>query len=323
MGGGSWSNATYRAEAASVPKEERYRGDREMQQTGHYKNWLNPSRKPFFESRDIDGLDAMDITLIHDLTGSTAIYREETFVGLPHLNQGLSQWNRHNEQLQVGIWGIADYTDPYELQIGEYEADVRMAQVLGELVKQSGGDEPEGYLAALWARANYVRADALEKRGLKGHTYLVLDEEGHPWLEPSELEHAFGTSMIQKRLSPKQVGQMALAKTHLFVLQLGKLTPTVTYWNNALGTDTDQSENSRVVQLVDPKFIAHTAAAVYALTEGARLTEVEGSLISEVGERQGQRITESVSRIPMGEQLKLRSGELPTSGPAVEGPGWL
>jgi hypothetical protein len=195
MGYGSVSDSGYARAAAAA-----FRYNRDVFDSGDLKPHpsLDPYGLGYRESRDSgEHPQSTPIAIWLDVTGSNIhqariVHRQlRNFMGLL-LNQ------QYVTDPQVMFSAVGDATcDRVPLQVGQFESDNRMDETLGNLVLEGGGggQKYESYQNAFYVMTRHVATDAWEKRGKKGHLYVVGDEMSWPHLRKTEITRLIGAEL--------------------------------------------------------------------------------------------------------------------------------
>lgn len=192
MGYGHWSPADWaRISAASrtMPRSALFAGDR-------IHPGLDPRNVSFREARDSrDSPESTPIVLALDETGSMGeIAHYMATDGLGTTVEGIIERKPVTDP-QVMVMGIGDADcDRAPLQVGQFEADLRVLDDLRRIWLEGGGggNAHESYTLPWWFCAFRVRADRIEKRRRKGVLITIGDEMPPPALTARQVRHACG-----------------------------------------------------------------------------------------------------------------------------------
>lgn len=148
---------------------------------------LNPKGVKIRESRDSDVHPvAIPIALCNDLTGSmgsvpiTFQAKEPELMGLFLKDRAAGKKYLGEGYPAIMIAGVDDYAvEPTAaLQVGQFESGIEIDNDLSNLLLtgNGGGNWGESYDLFLYFLARHTAHDHFEKRGRKGHAFIVCDE---------------------------------------------------------------------------------------------------------------------------------------------------
>jgi hypothetical protein len=108
---------------------------------------------------------------------------------------------------QVMFMAIGDTTcDDHQLQVTQFESDIRIAEQLNDIYfeRGGGGNDGESYTLAWYFAARHTKIDSFEKHNKKGIIFTIGDE---PWLDTISKEDikAFVGDTIQADLTAEQL----------------------------------------------------------------------------------------------------------------------
>lgn len=203
---------------------------------------------------------SMPIFSALDGTGSFRSFFEETFrqIGLLH---GMLGFLKTDYFPQVATGVIQDVVDPYPvLQVGEFEADNRIADQMQMLLPAyGGGDAPEDYDLVLLFLRDQVETDLYDMYGLKPYGFMSLDEVGRGRITPSTAKKHLGIT-LQSTVNTEELGQQILERWHFFILLLHDNQYTSAWWSQVL-------DHNHVVRVPRSNLNAATQAALIYVTE--------------------------------------------------------
>jgi hypothetical protein len=196
MGYGTVSDSGYARAAASA-----FRYNHDVFDSGDLKPHpaLDPHGLGYRESRDShEHPQSTPIAIWLDVTGSNIDQARVVHTQLRNF-MALLLNQQYVKDPQVMFSAVGDATcDRVPLQVGQFESDNRMDETLGNLVLEGGGggQKHESYQNAFYVMmTRHVVTDAWEKRGKKGHLYLVGDEMSWPHLRKAEIARLIGAEL--------------------------------------------------------------------------------------------------------------------------------
>lgn len=248
---------------------------------------LNPKGVKIRESRDSDVHPvAVPVALCNDLTGSmqdvpVTLQREE-----PKL-MGLFLKDRADGKTYLGegypaimIAGVDDYAAigaEGSLQVGQFESGLEIDDNLSNLwlTGNGGGNWAESYDLFLYFLARHTAHDHFDKRGKKGHAFIICDEPLKPSVRAREVSEVIGDS-IPSDIPIQTVIEEVKERYWLFCIIPNQTThyeddSLVRGWKTAIGTE-------NVLKLDDPTKICELIVATVAMCEG---TTSLGDLVSD------------------------------------------
>lgn len=222
----------------------------------------NPNSTPIILGLDVTGsMGSIAVKFATKIIGDLMVdVYEHEYVSDPH----------------IMFMGIGDvYSDSAPLQVSQFEADIRISTELDKLWLEGGGggNNNESYTLPWYFAANYISADAIEKRGKKGYLFTFGDECIPGDLSASDLAKIFGKDQPsqQSRISTKELFDEVSKNWNVFhvVIEEGSyasraLPRVVNSWYNVLGNRTLRLDNYnylkdviiaaiRVAEGVDPE----------------------------------------------------------------------
>jgi hypothetical protein len=277
MGSGHWStdvyasNSTLRAATGksafdySDTMHTRAVEDRVTHQT------LNPLDVEFREARDNDDHPlSVPVAVMFDVTGSMKDVPRHMQETLPDLVDSL-RLKGFVEDGQILFGGIGDaYTDAAPLQVGQFEADNRVEDHLGNmwLEGHGGGQNPpqESYELALYFFARHVVTDHWDKRGKKGYLFLTGDERAYPQVDAKQVRRVIGDD-LDESIATEAIVREVQERWHLFFVIPAETAHAGdkdmrAHWENLIGTE-------NVLDLPNPKGLADLVASAVGANEEA------------------------------------------------------
>jgi len=243
------------------------------------KSHLDPKTIKVRESRDSDlNPNSKAIILAFDVTGSMG-HIPEYFV-----KEGLGKamtdiFNRKSvvdPHVMAMAIGDVEY-DEAPLQVGQFEADLRIAQQLSDFWLESGGggNNYESYILAWYFAAMKTSIDCFEKRKKKGYLFTIGDEELTPVLSKANIERFVGDKP-QSDLTAGELFKMVSTYYHIFhiVVEQGshasaELDSVLKSWRTVLG--------QQVLRLSDYTKLSEVIISAIEVNEGRDKKEVIGT----------------------------------------------
>lgn len=194
MGAGSFSTSSYSSYTKSVGRTYDSNTGRTSGQSFkqiEFEKSLNPR---YFQLRECVNSDehpnTIPIILALDVTGSMGAACRETADAL-----GVIMTNLYKKfkDIEFCIMGIGDLAyDHAPIQMSQYESDVRIAESLDKIYRESGGggNGYESYTAAWYMGLKRTRLDCFDKQGRKGIIITMGDEPMNPYLPKNALNDA-------------------------------------------------------------------------------------------------------------------------------------
>lgn len=255
------------------------------------------------ESRDNEA-PSIAVAFVFDVTGSMhmvpRIFREK----VPTLMRLLLDHNYTQAKPQVLFGAVGDSRearqspynpDEFPFQVGQFEADNRMAKHMSNLILEGGGGGQfsESYELAFAYFGTRTSIDCWEKRGQKGYLFISGDECAHPTISAKDLTHILGVP-TERDMPIEEAIKAAAEKYHLFFVVPGGTSyfhePALyEHWNRLLGAE-------RVIQLEDPALICETVGLAIGLTEGTVKTLDDGIAALELPEYQRATLRNALRR---------------------------
>lgn len=266
MGGGNWSTDVYASNAATRSLTGKSAFD--YSDTIHHKpreeqvvhQTLNPLDVKFREARDNDDHPlSVPVAVMFDVTGSMHTVPRHMQETLPELVDAL-KLKAFVEDGQILFGAIGDaYSDAAPLQVGQFEADNRVEDHLGNmwLEGHGGGSGEESYDLAFYFFARHVVTDAWEKRGEKGFLFITGDEHAYPKVNHTQVRRIIGDD-LDEDISIEAIIREVKERWHVyFVIPAGTSHANEpglkTHWEDLLGVES-------VLWLDDPKRLADLVA---------------------------------------------------------------
>lgn len=320
MGAGSWDTSTYNT--SKTARVSRGAADFAYTTTAtRVHKSLDPKRikdKPFgkLESRDSDEHPNSNAVFVSfDVTGSNRARAVDAQRKLPGLMDLL---NKYLSDPQVAIAANDDFkvVGNNAIQISDFESDNRVDDHIRNtwLVGNGGGNDGESYDLIMYAAANLVLMDCLEKRKRKGYFFMYADEPIFAQVVAHEVQSVFGVG-IEQDLPIAEVIDDLKEKFHVFVV-----------WPDGAYLDAREQYvklfgEECVVTLQHPNRICELIAGIVGLNE-EKVTPA--SLVTDLvaigtSQHEADELTTALVRHVSGSVAKSASGRLPAVGDKAKG----
>lgn len=277
MGGGTWSNDSYKARSArfASAKVDEYVHTTDVV-AGRTKNAVNDKVNPknvIRESRDsVEHPNSNAVVVYFDITGSMKNTPRQLQKNLPALMGMLIRGN-YIADPQVMISAFGDATcDKAPLQVGQFESGIQIAETSEYLYLEGGGGngKQESTELAMYYLANKVEMDCLTKRGKRGYAFFITDEPCYPSVKRQEVEKLIGDT-LQADIPTEEIIADLCNKFEVFVIiprntNHGAQPKLHEFWRDKFG------QNVIVVDNVND--IAQLIAGTIGVNEGESLETV-------------------------------------------------
>jgi hypothetical protein len=268
MGSGTWSTDVYNAgahyRAAHGISAFAYSdgGARTVHED------LDPYGVTVRESRDSDEHpESLALAVLFDVTGSMRAVPRTLQAKLPDL-LGLLMRKGYVEHPQILFGAVGDATcDRAPLQIGQFESDNRMDDDLGKILLEGGGggQMTESYELAMYFMARHTAMDCLDKRGRRGHLFLIGDELAYPKVKAREVRRFIGGEPGEDIPLEQIVAELKRRFEVYFIIPAGASHSRdgrlLDFWRGHLGQN--------VIHLDDLDAVCETIALTVGLAEDA------------------------------------------------------
>ncbi len=291
-------------------------GQRPMSQSGIHAD-LDPLGVRIRESRDsTEHPDSKPVAAFFDETGSMGDVPVRLQAKLPLLPQTLLLSGVTDTQVMFGAIGD-ERSDYAPLQVGQFESDVRMDDVINKIYLEGngGGNGGESYGLALYFMARHTACDRWEKRRGKGYLFLTGDECPHRVVSAAAIHRFVGDRVGDQYIEDlvREVQEKwELTFLHVDTPQAGR-QGSLGVWRQLLP--------ERVVSLSDPDAACETIAMIVARSEGVDATKVAESMTRAGADARSVRVaTEAGSALAVRTQSGVApgraSGRLPATTPS-------
>ena len=223
MGGGIWDTGAYKSSATTRAATGVPDFAYTKTATKAHSN-LDPLRikdKPFgkLESRDSDEHPQSNPVLVcFDVTGSNYKNAEVAQQRLPNLMELL---NKYLTDPQVAVAANDDFTvSPHAtVQISDFESDNRVDDHIRNifLVGNGGGNDGESYDLLLYAAAQKMVLDSVEKRSKKGYMFMYADEPIFDHVKKSQVKAVYGDT-VEKDIPIAEIIEEARRNFNIFLV---------------------------------------------------------------------------------------------------------
>lgn len=308
MGSGEWSSVSYTsahtARIASSPSASSFSYTDDVMAATPVANrkahaTLDPKGVAFRESRDSDEHPtSTPIIVMFDETGSMSQVPRRLQVKLPEL-YGLLLRKGYVEHPQILFGGFGDATcDRVPLQVGQFESDNRADDDLANIFLEGngGGQRPptESYELVMYWAARHTVTDAWEKRGRRGHMFIIGDEMAYPEVKPYEVNQFIGDD-ISEPIPVKTMLHELQEKWDVWYIHpegasyVGE-PQQMAFWRDLLG--------QQYVQLDDLDAVCETIGVSIGLAEGA-IDDLDEGLthLDEIGSTAGASVGKALATV--------------------------
>jgi hypothetical protein len=223
----------------------------------------------FRESRDSDEHPtSVAIAVLFDETGSMGAVPRKLQLKLPELF-GLILRKGYVEHPQIMFGGIGDATcDRVPLQVGQFESDNRMDDALANIYLEGngGGQQTESYELAMYWMARHTVTDCWEKRGHRGHLFIIGDEKPYDTVKPYEVSKVIGEELPQPITFEAILHELQEKWDVWYIHPAGssymdEFSGIPGFWRKALG--------QQYIQVDDLDAVCETIALTIGITEGS------------------------------------------------------
>ena len=153
------------------------------------------------------------------------------------------------------------------LQFGQFESGIEIDDNLTNLwlTGRGGGTNEESYDLALYAFAKHTVHDHYDKRGKKGHIFIIGDEQGYNTVSKEQIKAVIGDVVSQNMTLAALVKEVQTRYNVYFVIpnmtQNYRRRDLEEYWVKLLG-------QQNVLHLEDPTKICELIVATVAVNDG-------------------------------------------------------
>ena len=290
MGGGTWSAATY----ASVTGTKRATGttfswDRTAKSTGEYKahesldpKKLNSAGLNIREARDsLEHPLSKPMVIAFDQTGSMGSVPRQMQERLKTVFNLTVDKGIEDVQIAVAAYGDATNHEHVPVQISQFESDNRTDDNLDNLFLEGmgGGNDGETSNLLFYYLAHHTALDSFEKRGEKGHLYVIADEKQVP-ITDAHVREFIGDAQPLGDLSFEGIAADLTRTWGVTVLLINNWASreqkSLEFYSNLFGPD-----NVTVVQDIDT--IPEMIAALFAYDMGRDVASITADLAAAAG----------------------------------------
>ncbi|WP_150242402.1 hypothetical protein [Nocardiopsis quinghaiensis] len=275
MGSSSWSTDAYHARQAynSSVGSSSFGYTDDVLASAPRSSWrthpaLDPKGVTTRESRDsAEHPNSLAISVLFDVTGSMRDVPRVLQTKLPDLF-GLLLRKGYVEDPQILFGAIGDATcDQAPLQVGQFESGNELEDDLGNILLEGGGggQVTESYELAMYFMARHTAMDCLEKRGRRGHLFVIGDEMAYGAVKAEEVREEIGDDLTEDIPFPRILAELRRSFEVYFVMPTGSghfHNPEVRgFWDTHLGQN--------VIYLDDLDAVSETIAVTVGLAEEA------------------------------------------------------
>lgn len=282
MGGSAWSTDVYtnRATTRSLAGKSAFDYSDTVRRSGNLETHesLDPSKaiagpdSPLAgqlvrEARDSDDHPtSIPVAVLFDVTGSMGGVPVTMQTKLPKLME-LLQFKGYVSDAQILFGAVGDATgDKCPLQVGQFEADNRVEDHLGNIVLEGNGQGGghESYELALYFMARHTASDHWDKRNGKGYLFLIGDERPYPAVKNREVRAVIGDD-LPENISVENIISEVQERWNVYFIMPGDGhgtsygTEYLPVWKGLLG--------ERVIVLDDLDAVAELIAVTVGVAE--------------------------------------------------------
>lgn len=313
MGGGTWSAAAYDAvTSAKVASGTTFGYDTYARRNGIAKahETLDPKRTNsaglnIRESRDsAEHPNSTPIIVGFDSTGSMTDIPSTVQTKLKTLfNILVTKDYCSDPQVAIATYGDAT-CDKVPLQFSQFESDNRIDDNLDNLYLEGGGGGNGGETSnlLLYYAATHTATDAFEKRGRRGHLFLIADERQVP-IDARHVADVIGDAQPLVGLGYEDIAEAVSEKWNVHVLLIDNYAAAVQhskeFYSNLFGPRS-------IIAVEDPDTIAETIAAVIGYEEGRDTASITADLTEAAGKEVALRVGKALERSGERRSARLR-----------------
>lgn len=178
---------------------------------------VHPALSPYGKQREVNNVTPIVVAL--DVTRSRGDDTKLVYEKLPQL-MGQIELKGYIENPGISFCGIGDaFSDRAPLQVGQFEADNRLDEVLERIWIEEGGggtgQESYELAAYFYSRTNCVRL--AQGIGKKGYFFFVGDEGFYPKLDKGAVRRIIGDDLPED-LDAREAFRALGEKFHMFLL---------------------------------------------------------------------------------------------------------
>ena len=178
---------------------------------------VHPALNPYGKRREVNNVTPVVVAL--DVTRSRGDDTKLMYEKLPQL-MGQIELKGYTENPGISFCGIGDaYADQAPLQVGQFEADNRLDEVLARMWIEEGGggtgQESYELAAYFYSRTNCVRL--AQGIGKKGYFFFVGDEGFYPKLDKAVVKRIIGDD-LEADLAAADAFRRLQEKFHVFLI---------------------------------------------------------------------------------------------------------
>ncbi|TDD64865.1 hypothetical protein [Actinomadura rubrisoli] len=319
MGSGHWSTDVYTARAS-------YRASTGASAFAYSDGGattvhpdLDPRGVTARESRDsADHPESLAVAVLFDVTGSMLGVPRTLQTKLPDL-LGLLLRKGYAEHPHIMFGAVGDATcDRAPLQVGQFEADNRMDDDLGKILLEGGGggQMTESYELAMYFMARHTALDCHEKRGRRGHLFMIGDELAYPRIKRREVEKVIGDRLPEDIPIADMIAELRRKYEVYFIIPEGASHSgdrrLRDFWQGLLG--------QHVLYLDDLDAVCETIALTIGLAEDAIDLDEGLDHLAEAGSAAGASVSRALARLDASRAPAAVSAAPPgldSSGPSA------
>lgn len=229
---------------------------------------LDPHGVGVRESRDsAEHPESLAISVLFDVTGSMRNVPRVLQTKLPDLF-GLLLRKGYVRDPQILFGAIGDATcDRAPLQVGQFESGNELEDDLGNILLEGGGGGQvmESYELAMYFMARHTSMDCLEKRGRRGHLFIIGDEMAYGAVKAREVREVIGDDITEDIPFPRILAELRRSFEVYFIMPTG----SGHFHNDKVRGFWDTQLGQNVIYLDDLDAVSETIAVTVGLAEEA------------------------------------------------------
>lgn len=275
MGSSSWSTDAYHARRAynSSVGSSGFGYTDDVLASAPRSTWkvhdsLDPKGVAVRESRDSAAHpESLAISVLFDVTGSMGRVPRILQGKLPDLF-GLLLRKGYVQDPQILFGAIGDATcDRAPLQVGQFESGNELEDDLGNILLEGGGggQVTESYELAMYFMARHTALDCLEKRGRRGHLFVIGDEAAYGAVKAREVREVIGDDLTEDVPFPRILAELRRSFEVYFIMPTG----SGHFHNDKVRGFWDTHLGQNVIYLEDLDAVSETIAVTVGLAEEA------------------------------------------------------
>lgn len=275
MGSGSFNplDSAIRSQTRKATNTDFFQSSKTAKECHHS---MHPKNKPVRECRDNDdNPESVPVAIILDVTGSNTKAANPIADNIHKAMSVILDAGVKHPAILFGAVGD-NKSDVAAFQVGEFESSDLLFEESSKniwLEGGGGGQGKESYSIPLAFFAFNVQTDHYEKRGKKGHLFIIADEASH---DLSQKDIQDFSIKCQEPMSIEEAYRQASLKWHVWILrpsESGYATDknVITFWQNIAKPET-------VINLSTWEELNGTVASLVALNEESDVDAIKKAL---------------------------------------------